>query len=303
MRREAPPVLKRIDRLQLAVPDRGAAVRRWSELLRAEPAGEDRVSCLGALRTRLRLGNGFVELLEPDGAGRIGDAVAKRGAHLYAAGAATDDVGALVAHLRSQGIDPAEEGGQAFVDPTVAGEVGFRIVVSPDEELESVGEVDFFYETTLLVADAGAASERCARLFALDPGAFVPIDSKHYGYAGTLTLFDRDRLGRFEVITPSDPAKTMGRFFARFGESFYMAFAESHALGAIEARACELGVGHTPEPPSAGRTGDANTVFLHPDALGGMMLGLSRPTKAWQWSGHPERVRPGAAFHRAPTPL
>jgi hypothetical protein len=41
---------------------------------------------------------------------------------------------------------------------------------------------------------------------------------------------------------------------------------------------------------------DANTLFLHPSALGGPMLGLSRPTQAWQWSGHPERVepRPGA---------
>jgi hypothetical protein len=75
-----------------------------------------------------------------------------------------------------------------------------------------------------------------------------------------------------------------------------MAFAESHALGAIEARARERGVGHTPEPPPEGREGGADTVFLHPDALGGMMLGLSRPTQAWQWSGHPERVepRPGA---------
>jgi hypothetical protein len=289
-------MLKRIDRLQLAVPDRDAAVRRWSELLRAEPAGDDRVTCLGALRTRLRLGNGFVELLEPDGAGRIGDAVAKRGAHLYAAGAATDDVAAVVAHLRSQGIDPAEEGGQAFVDPTIVGEVGFRVVVSSDEELEPVGDLDFFYEATLLTGDAAAAAERCARMFALDPDAFVPIDSKHYGYTGALTLFDRDRLGRFEVITPNNPDKTMGRFFSRFGESFYMAFAESHALGTIEARARELGVGHTPEPPFRGREGDANTVFLHPATLGGMMLGLSRPTQAWQWSGHPERVepRPGA---------
>ncbi|MEN8158868.1 MAG: hypothetical protein ABFS41_02215 [Myxococcota bacterium] len=288
-------MLKRVDRLQLAVPERGAVARRWSELLRAEPAGEDRVACLSARRTRLRLGNGCVELLEPDGAGRIADALAKRGAHLYAAGAACDDVAAVVAHLRGLGIDPAEQGGQAFVDPAAAGEVGFRVVVSPDEELPRVGDVDFFYETTLLVGDAGAAGESCARMFALDPEAFVPIDSKHYGYAGVLTLFDRDRLGRFEVITPYDATKTMGRFFARFGECFYMAFAESHALGAIEARARELGKGHTPEPPSAGRVGDADTLFLHPDALGGMMLGLSRPTQAWQWSGHPERVQPRSA--------
>jgi hypothetical protein len=285
-------MLKRIDRVQMAVPDRGAVARCWRTLLGAELAGEDRVAALGARRTRLRLGNGFVELLEPDGAGRIADAVAKRGGHLHAAGAATDDVAALVAHLRSQGVEPVEEGGQAFVDPAAFGDVGFRVVLSADESLNPVGDLDFFYETTLLVPDATAAAARCATLFALDPAAFVPIDSTHYGYSGTLTLFDRDQLGRFEVVTPNDPSKTMGRFFSRFGEAFYMAFAESSALGAIEERARELGAGHTPEPPPEGRKGTANTVFLHPSALGGMMLGLSRPTQAWQWSGHPERVEP-----------
>jgi hypothetical protein len=285
-------VLKRIDRIQVAVPDRGATARRWQQLLGAEPSGEDRVACLGALRSRLRLGNGFVELLEPDGAGPLADAVAKRAGHLFAAGAATDDLDALVAHLREQGMEAPAEGGQAFVDPAAAGEVGLRIVVSRDEELEAVGEVDFFYETTLLVADAASAAARCAAIFALDEGAFVPIVSKQYGYAGILTLFDRDRLGRFEVITPDDPAKTMGRFFARFGECFYMAFAESHALAAIESRARELGGGITRVPPSEGSAAD--TLFLHPPALGGVMLGLSRPTQAWQWSGHPERVEPRA---------
>lgn len=278
----------------MAVPDRSATARRWKTLLGAEPSGEDRVACLAALRSRLRLGNGFVELLEPDGVGPLADAVAERGGHLFAAGAATDDLDALVAHLRGQGIEAPVEGGQAFVDPAAAGQVGLRIVLSRDEELEAVGDVDFFYEATLLVAGAASAAARCAAIFALDEGAFVPIESEQYGYAGTLTLFDRERLDRFEVITPDEPAKTMGRFFARFGESFYMAFAESHALPAIESRARELGSGITAVPPSQGRSGAADTLFLHPPALGGVMLGLSRPTQAWQWSGHPERVEPRA---------
>jgi len=44
-------------------------------------------------------------------------------------------------------------------------------------------------------------------------------------------------------------------------------------------------------PPTGRREGAAaDTIFLHPPSLGGTMLGLSRPTLAWQWSGHPERV-------------
>jgi len=285
-------VLARIDRVQLAVPDRRTAARGWRALLGAEPDGEDRVACLAARRSRLRLGDGCVELLEPDGAGPLADAVAGRGGHLFAAGASTRDVDTAAAHLRRCGVEAPVEGGQAFVDPTTAGEPGLRVVLSPDAGHERVGDVDFFYEATLLVADAAAAARRTAALFALDPDAFVPIASEPYGYAGILTLFDRERLDRFEVITPDDPAKTMGRFFARFGESYYMAFAESHALAEIEARAAEQEAGTTAVPLVAERPGAPHTLFLHPPALGGMMLGLSRPTQAWQWSGHPERVEP-----------
>ena len=51
-------MLRNIDRLQIAVPDRASAEKRWAELLGAQPSAEDRVACLVASRTRLRLGNG-----------------------------------------------------------------------------------------------------------------------------------------------------------------------------------------------------------------------------------------------------
>jgi hypothetical protein len=241
------------------------------------------------------VGRGRVELLEPDGTGPIADVVAKRGPHLFAAGAAAPDLDGLVAQLVERGLAPILEGGQAHLDPAAAGEVGFRTVLSPHEELDVVGAIDFFYEATLLVADAEAAVGRCAAIFGLDAGAFVPIESARYGYRGALTLFDRDRLHRFEVITPTDPSKTMGRYFSRHGECFYMAFAESSALDTIEERALERGAGFTADPPAASpdgasRSGAADTIFLHAPSLSGTMLGISRPTLAWQWSGHPERV-------------
>src|SRR5690606_40214953 len=79
-------VLNRVDRVQLAVPDAEEAARGWISLLGAEKAGEDRIAGLGARRLKLRLGNGWVELLTPDGAGQIADAVSARGAQLYAGG-------------------------------------------------------------------------------------------------------------------------------------------------------------------------------------------------------------------------
>ncbi len=284
-------MLKRIDRVQMAVPDRAAAAAGWETLLGAELGAEDHIEGLAAKRSAYRLGRGWIEFLEPDGAGPVADALARRGAHLFAAGASTDDLDALVARLRGLGIDPLIEAGQVHLAPGDTGGHALRVVVSRDESLECVGAIDGLYEVTNLVHDAKTAVERCAQLFALDPDAFAPIDSAHYGYDGTLTLFDPDRLDRFEMITPHIPENTMGRFFSRFEESLYMAFAESGELPAIEARARERRADFSAEPPAEERdqTGP-HTLFLHPAALGGMMLGLSRRSHAWTWSGRPERA-------------
>ncbi|MCZ6598118.1 MAG: VOC family protein [Planctomycetota bacterium] len=284
-------MLERIDRVQMAVPDAAAAAEGWAALLGAEPAAQDKVAGLGARRTSLRIGNGWVELLEPDGAGAVADAVASRGPHLFAAGASTHDLDALLAHIRRRGVDPLVEGGQAFLDAAATGGRGLRVVLSREQTLPAVGALDFFYEVTNLVADAPKATAECVELFGLDASAFVPIDSAHYGYDGTLTLFDPEQLHRFEMIAPREPKNTMGRFFSKQGESLYMAFAESRELGAIEERARELRAGHTSEPRREDREGvEPNTVFLHPSTRGGMMLGISGSTLAWRWSGHPERV-------------
>ncbi len=283
-------MLTRIDRLQMAVPDHAAAARGWIAILGAELASEDRLAALAARRFRYRVGNGAIEFLVPDGGGVVADAVAKRGGHLFAAGVATPDLAALEKQLRHAGVHAPHEAGQLHVDAALSGGHGLRLVISPDEERVAIGTIDHFYEVTNLVDDAPGAVDGLARLFGLDASAFVPINSPHYGYDGTLTLFRAGQLDRIEVITPRNPANTMGRFFARVGASLYMAFAEADDLATIAARAAELGAGHTVEPTPDKRPGkQPDTIFLHPSALGGMMLGISRRTVAWRWSGSPER--------------
>lgn len=287
-------MFSRVDRLQMAVPDRAGAALGWVELLGAQHDGDDRVACLGATRSRYRLGDGFVEFLEPDGAGPVAEAVGARGGHLFAGGMATPDVDALAAHLSSRGVEAPRDGAQLFLNETHTGGHGLRLVVSPDDAQPSVGAVDQLYEVTNLVADAETAVKEYVALFGMEDKAFQPIASADYGYAGTLTLLDDDRLDRFEVITPTDLDKTMGRYFSRFGESLYMCFAETGELTTIEERCRAHGHAFTRVPPDQGSTDGRppDTVFLHPGALGGMMLGLSRRSVAWVWSGHPERVVP-----------
>jgi len=284
-------VLRRIDRVQLAVPDRAAAARGWVELLGAEHAGDDRVASLAARRSRYRLGSGFVELLEPDGAGAVSRAVARWSGHLFAAGVSVDDVAAAARRLVEQDVAAAVEAGQIHVDPRATGGHGLRLVISAHQPRPPVGAVRDFYEVTNLVHDVKRSCDRLVALFGLDPAAFVPIESQAYGYAGTLTLFDPERLDRIEVIAPHVPGNTMGRFFARRGESLYMAFAECPDLAALAGRLRERGARFTAVPPERGGEGRAvHTLFVHPPGLGGMMLGLSRPDYAWSWSGRPERA-------------
>jgi len=288
-------MLTSIDRVQMAVPDAQAVAAKWQAILSAEPAGQDRVSALSARRLSLRLGRGRVELLEPDGAGPVADAVGRRGAHMFAAGAASPDLPALMHHLRARGCAAIEEGGQVLLDAEGTGIPGLRLVLSPAEDLPPVGDIDFFYEATLLAPDHRGDTAKFAGLFGLDTEAFVPITSERFAYTGTLTLFHPDRLHRFEVIAPTDMGSTMGRFLARMGPVLYMAFAETPNLLAIERRIASLSdparPGMTVDRPE-GRADDrpADQIWVHPPTLGGMMLGLSRPSMAWQWSGHPERV-------------
>jgi catechol 2,3-dioxygenase-like lactoylglutathione lyase family enzyme len=282
-------VLVGLDRIVVATPDRRATAQAWQALLGARPEREDRVGVLGATRTTLRLGTGAVELLEPDGTGPVARAVSQWGGQLFAAGAATPELASVLRRLGDRlGREPPVEGGQAWLDAADTGGHGLRLVVTeaPPSTAPAVGLAGELYEVTNLVHDVASAVSGYASLLGLEVAERQPIVSAQYGYEGTLLFLAEGRLDRLEVITPTDDQKTLGRFFRRRGESLYMAFMESDRLEEVLGRASERRVGAT---PVEGR-GRLDTVFLHPDALGGVMLGLSRPGLAWAWSGHPERV-------------
>lgn len=285
-------MLKTIDRIQIATRDAEGAAGVWADVLGAERVSEDRVAALGARRVSSRLGKGFIEFLEPDGPGVIADALqARKRAHLFAGGVSAPDFDAAVRHVESKGVEVAIENGQAFLNPEIFVGVPSPLVLSPFEERPLAGAIDFFYEVTLLAPDALGVVSRIADLFGLDASFFKQIESDRFAYTGVLTLFDPDDLHRFEVITPTSGETTMGRYFNRSGPSYYMCFAETSDMLGIERHCAAAGLGITVDRPE-GRSPEAGAdqAWLHPQTLGGVMLGLSRPTMAWQWSGHPERV-------------
>jgi hypothetical protein len=284
-------MLTEIDRVLLATPDAAGAADKWRSLLGAAEVGKDRVDSLCARRITLRAGRSDIELLEPDGEGLVADELKRRGrAHLFAAGASSPVAGKVAERAAKGGALSIAENGRHLVAIEIEG-APIRFVISDEAERAKAGDIDFLYEATVLVADQARAVDRIADVFALDKRHFTTITSETFGYTGVLTLFREGALHRFEVITPTDMAKTMGRYYAREGASFYMAFAESSSILDIERMAHASKAGLTVDRPATrAESLPADQLWLHPPSLGGMMLGVSRPTMAWRWSGHPERV-------------
>lgn len=284
-------MLTEVDRLLVATPDAAGAGDSWRRLLGAEDVFREVSPELSATRHVFRIGRSEIEFLEPDGTGPIADALVRRGrAHVWAAGASSPDPLVVATTARSTGAQTARVGDRQLVTLTIE-EAPIRFVISPEAERAPVGRLDFLYEATVLAADQTRAVNQIRDAFALDDSIFTRITSEAFGYTGVLTLFRPDQLHRFEVITPIDAGKTMARYHAREGVCFYMGFAEAPDLLEIERRIDPLGITvDRPDGRPAEETPDQ--VWIHPPTLGGVMLGVSRPTMAWMWSGHPERVLP-----------
>lgn len=282
-------MLAEIDRLLIATPDAAKSAQAWKERVGAMEVSKDNAKAFAAKRITLRAGVNDIEFLEPDGAGLVADELKRRGrAHLFAAGASSPDPAATAATALTQGTTNHVEGNRHTITLTMEG-APIRFVVSPEAKRERAGLLDFLYEVTVLAENQASAVNQITKTFALNPKSFTEITSDKFGYTGVLTLFESGRLHRFEVITPTEMEKTMGRFYRREGCCFYMAFAESRKMPEIESKSL-AGQITVDRPASRAASKSSDQLWLHPPAMGGMMLGVSRPTMAWKWSGQPQRV-------------
>ena len=276
-----------VDRIIIAVQDASATAGRWQQLLDGEIVRENEVTAFNSVRIVVQLGDSELEIHQPLGDGLIADHL-RDGSGPFAVGFATPDLVALRSHLDSLEIGGlALDDDQLYLDAAALGIPGLRAVISPLQQLPATGLIDSLYECTHLTAAAARDTQRFALVFGLDQQQFVPINSEHYGYDGTLTLFDNTRLHRVETIHPYDETKTMGRYFSRFGTSLYMCYAQAADLAPIHARLQQ----YAPDDWT-GSADDPDGLFIHPRATGSVMMGISRTTHAWSWSGFPERVVP-----------
>ncbi len=283
-------MLKQVDRVQIAVTDRAGAERAVAEIFGGELIRRDHLPLLGARRSTMQAGSSLVELLEADGAGPIRDFLSRWGGGLYGAGFSVEDLDQAAHQLDASRVRFERASGQLYLAP---GETfGLNAVLSSKHERNPVGAIRWIYEVTNTVANWHAASERYARIFALDASKFSTINSGEFGYTGTLTMFDPpQRLDRIEIAEVTDATKAMGRFHTRRGDSLYMFFVETDDVAALAARLEARGAKF-----AAWRRDGAGMaeMFIHPSAFLGVLVGVSRTEHAWLWSGDPERSRRAA---------
>jgi hypothetical protein len=288
-------LIERVDRMQLALRDRAAAEETFRRLFGAERARVDESAYLNASRTVLALGESELELCEARGPGIVRDFVERWGEGLLCAGYAAASVDALAAHLDASGAPYVREGAQLYLPGTTT--AGFPMVISPLEQRPRVGPVSFFYEATnALDSDWHAVADLYTKLFQLDPTQFSPISSARFGYEGTLTLFDPSaRLDRIEISqTFRDRPSAMRRFVdKRGGDSLYMCYLETEDYDGLQRRLRAGGA--TLIPRGASIETERDGCWVHPKSLHGLLLGISRTTLGWEWSGRPGRVRPPPA--------
>ncbi|MGB9382053.1 hypothetical protein [Candidatus Binatus sp.] len=283
-------MLKRVDRVQIAVADSSAGEKVVAEVFGGELVRRDKSAPLSAKRSTMQAGSSLIELLEPDGAGAVQDFVAKWSGGLFGAGFSVDDLGAAAHHFTKSGVNFDQSAGQLYLD--AAATYGMRTVISQHHERAPVGAIRWIYEVTNVVADWKAAADRYARIFGLDASKFSAIESKNFGYTGTLTLFDPPaRLDRIEIAQITDPNLAMGRFHQRRGDSLYMFFVETDDAGALEQRLQARGSRFAAHTRDAAGLAE---LFIHPSAFLGVLIGVSRTEHAWTWSGDPERAKRAA---------
>jgi catechol 2,3-dioxygenase-like lactoylglutathione lyase family enzyme len=281
-------MLDGVDRMLLAVRDRAAAVATFADLLGAEKVRDDEIEHpYNCHRTVVHAGDSEFEFLEPADEGLVAEHLERWGEGIFAAGFSTSDLPDIARRMEDSGLHFTYLGSEVFIEPDQTR--GMRTVLRVTVPRETVGLITGLYEVTNVVGDHEEAATFYAGIFGLDSSRFHPIPSEHWGYTGTLTLFDPPaKLDRIEITQITQPEKAMGRFHAKRGDSVYMCFVETPDAEAIQAR-LDAHAGRyqlTGDYPGAG-------LFIHPSALHGMLMGVSHTNAAWRWSGRPELAPTG----------
>lgn len=284
-------MFKRTDRVMVAVRDLDEATENYRAILSAVAIDEYENELLNSRIRVLQLGASQVELCAAMGDGKIASHLQAFGEGLYCGGVSVDDLQACRQVLTDQNIRVTDDGDRIYPEPQDM--FGLALVISPEkpQPVEKYsGPVDFLYEITqVLKTKWQTVADHYSGKLGLDEKNFVGITFARFGYEGTLMKFSDDRLDRIELSEAHDAAYPMGRFVKKRGDALYMCYIETNDLAEIISRL--EAHGH----PWTRRTTtpvEEDGLWIHPKVLNGVLMGVSRRTLAWGWSGKPGWVQP-----------
>ena len=108
-------MLTYVDRIQIVVPDREAAVAKWEAIFGAVKIGEGGSRFLNSHRTTVQAGTSLFEYLQPAGPGPVQEWADRWGQGLYGVGFATPDIEAMKRHFDSQEVRAVDEKGALYL--------------------------------------------------------------------------------------------------------------------------------------------------------------------------------------------
>ncbi|QIL82489.1 hypothetical protein G7047_23050 [Diaphorobacter sp. HDW4A] len=280
-------MLDYVDRILVAVRSLDDAEHNYSNILAAHKIDDFESPWLNARVRRMALGSTQVELCEPLGAGTTQKHLDQWGEGLMYGGATTGDLDAFAQQLIAGKVKFTRADDRLYLEP--ADLHGLPLVVSrTHKQPRAEGPVEFLYELTMVLSSPWQdVASRYSEGLGLQPERNVGITFERFGYVGALMMFDPDRLDRIELSEAHDPAFAMGRFSAKRGDAFYMCYVQTDDLAAIITRLEQNGQRYTRRTQTPT---ERDGLWIHPSALNGVLMGVSRHSLAWQWSGRPDRV-------------
>lgn len=289
-------MFKNVDRILVAVHDLDEAENNYRNVLGASHIEDFESSYLNATVRRMAVGVSEVELCRPNGPGPVAQRIEKQGEGLVCGGVTTDDLSAFARRLDEKGIPYVNADNRIYPASEALYNLPLAVSASPSKpNVRNDGPVEFLYELTMVLKSKwDDVAAHYADVFGLKRENEVGITFSRFGYDGTLMKFDPDRLDRLELSEAHDSAYPMGRFTAKHGDAFYMCYIQTDDLADIIDRLtrhdCRWTRRTTTEVERDG-------LWIHPSAINGVLMGVSRTSLAWGWSGKPELVQPLEETH------
>lgn len=283
-------MLNGIDRIVVAVNDLEQAVANYEYLLDAKLVRCWKSPYLAAEVAEMKIGGSAVELCVAEGEGWISNKLQSREG-LAAGGICVSNLQGYAKYLQDAGVQFSQAEGRIYIPgaqlhglPLVITEGEKTIDRSPD------ALVTHLYELTVVLDTSwDTVAQNYSKKLGIDRQYEVPITFERFGYTGTLMKFSADQLDRIELSEAHDENFAMGRFSKRHGDGLYMCYVETNNLAEI-IRRLEARNGKWTRRTT--ETVERDGLWVHPSMLHGVLLGISRDTLAWGWSGDASKILP-----------